>query len=122
MPRLAIDSDYLLKRLDTLLSIPSPAGYTDMIVRECSAELERLGVKPELTRRGAIRAVTRGKARRPGRAIIAHVDTLGAQVKAIKDNGRLELVPIGHWSARFAEARAPRSTPRRAPGAARSCR
>ncbi len=32
-----------------------------------------------------------------------HLDTLGAQVKAIKDNGRLELVPVGHWSARFAE-------------------
>lgn len=37
------------------------------------------------------------------RAIVSHLDTLGAQVKMIKDNGRLELVPIGHWSARFAE-------------------
>jgi putative aminopeptidase FrvX len=24
-------------------------------------------------------------------------------VKYVKDNGRLELMPIGHWSARFAE-------------------
>jgi len=37
------------------------------------------------------------------RAIVSHVDTLGAQVKWIKPNGRLELVPIGTWSARFAE-------------------
>ncbi len=44
-----------------------------------------------------------GSRRAGARAIVAHVDTLGAQVKAIKDNGRLELVPIGHWSARFAE-------------------
>ena len=35
--------------------------------------------------------------------MIAHLDTLGAMVKYLKDNGRLEVVPIGHWSARFAE-------------------
>ena len=34
---------------------------------------------------------------------VAHVDTLGAQVKQVKANGRLELVAIGHWSSRFAE-------------------
>ena len=38
-------------------------------------------------------------------AIIAHIDTLGAQVKEIKSNGRLALVPVGHWSSRFAEGR-----------------
>jgi peptidase M42 family hydrolase len=37
------------------------------------------------------------------RAVVGHLDTLGAQVKALKPNGRLELVPIGTWSARFAE-------------------
>ena len=41
--------------------------------------------------------------RRPARAVIAHVDTLGAQVKLLKPNGRLTIVPIGNWSARFAE-------------------
>ena len=40
---------------------------------------------------------------KPARAIVSHLDTLGAQVKLLKDNGRLEVVPIGHWSARFAE-------------------
>ena len=35
--------------------------------------------------------------------MIAHLDTLGAQVKNLKPNGRLELVPVGTWSARFAE-------------------
>jgi putative aminopeptidase FrvX len=72
-------------------------------VRAVSGELNRLGVEFEITRRGAIRAYTRGRNEQPGRAIISHLDTLGAQVKYLKDNGRLELVPIGHWSARFAE-------------------
>jgi peptidase M42 family hydrolase len=44
-----------------------------------------------------------GARRDPARAIIAHIDTLGAMVKGLKSNGRLEAVPIGTWSARFAE-------------------
>jgi len=103
MPRLAIDSDYLSRRLSQLIDIPSPTGYTDTIVRECCQELRRLGVRFEVTRRGGIRAFIPGKTDRPARAIVSHLDTLGAQVKLVKDNGRLELVPIGHWSARFAE-------------------
>ncbi|MCR4267162.1 osmoprotectant NAGGN system M42 family peptidase [Nitratireductor sp. ZSWI3] len=103
MTRLKIDVDYLDAQLKALLSIDSPTGYTDTIVRHVTGELERLGLEPELTRRGAIRAVVRGGRRSGARAIITHLDTLGAQVKLIKDNGRLELVPIGHWSARFAE-------------------
>jgi peptidase M42 family hydrolase len=103
MTILPIDLDYLSDRLAELLSIPSPTSYTDNVVRDCCAELERLGVEYEVTRRGAIRARLKGKARRPARAIAAHVDTLGAQVKRLKDNGRLEIVPIGHWNARFAE-------------------
>jgi len=103
MPRLAIDSDYLANRLSQLLDIPSPTGYTDTIVRECCEELRRLGVTFEVTRRGGIRAFLPGKTSKPARAIVSHLDTLGAQVKLVKDNGRLELVPIGIWSARFAE-------------------
>ena len=103
MIRLHIDTGYLIAQLRELLSIPSPTGYTDTIARYVTAELERLGLSVELTRRGAIRAVRKGSKVRPARAIITHLDTLGAQVKQLKDNGRLELVPIGHWSARFAE-------------------
>ena len=103
MPRLAIDSEYLATRLSQLLDIPSPTGYTDTIVRECCDELRRLGVKFEVTRRGGIRAFIPGKTDKPARAIVSHLDTLGAQVKLVKDNGRLELVSIGNWSARFAE-------------------
>jgi len=99
----AIDIGYLRELLRTLLGIPSPSGYTDTIVHACCAELERLGVDYEVTRRGAIRARLPGAAAQPARAFSAHVDTLGAQVKLLKPNGRLELVPIGHWSARFAE-------------------
>ena len=103
MTLLAVDMDYLAKTLRDLLAIPSPTGYTDAIARHVCEELGRLGLTYELTRRGAVRALLPGRSRRPARAFVSHVDTLGAQVKYLKDNGRLELVPIGHWSARFAE-------------------
>ncbi|WP_292043468.1 MULTISPECIES: osmoprotectant NAGGN system M42 family peptidase [unclassified Brevundimonas] len=103
MLRPVIDLDYLKDRLIELLNIPSPTGYTDEAVWWLCRELERLGVDYELTRRGAVRARLRGKKSLPARAIVAHIDTLGAQAKQVKANGRLELVPIGNWSSRFAE-------------------
>jgi peptidase M42 family hydrolase len=101
--RLEIDIDYLQAQLGELLKIPSPTGYTDTVVRYVCGELERLGLPFDVTRRGAIRACVKGESAPGARAIVSHLDTLGAQVKALKDNGRLALVPIGHWSARFAE-------------------
>lgn len=98
-----IDPDYLVRQLEALLRIDSPTGFTDTAVRYCGEQLQLLGLAPELTRRGAIRAVSQGGRRQGARAIVSHVDTLGAQVKSLKPDGRLELVPIGNWSARFAE-------------------
>ncbi len=105
--RLPIDTDYLCRVLLRLLETASPSGMTDNVVHLVGAELDALGIEYELTRRGAIRANL--PARRnaegfaPERAIIAHLDTLGAMVKELKPNGRVALAPIGHWSARFAE-------------------
>jgi peptidase M42 family hydrolase len=103
MSRLTVDVNYLADVLKHLLEIPSPSGYTDTVVRYACGELDKLGVEYELTRRGAIRARVPGAEQKGARAMIAHLDTLGAMVKYLKDNGRLEVVPIGHWSARFAE-------------------
>ena len=101
--RLDIDIDYLRQQLEALLAIPSPTGYTDNVVHYMCDELGRLGVKIGLTRRGAIRARLPGRNPAGARAIVSHLDTLGAQVKSVLPHGRLGLVPIGHWSARFAE-------------------
>ncbi len=103
MKKLPVDKDYVLDVLQRLLHTPSPSGYTDRIVHLACDELEGLGVPYELTRRGAIRATLEGERKTPDRAIVAHLDTLGAMVKSLKANGRLEIVPVGHWNARFAE-------------------
>ncbi len=103
MRKLEIDMGYLLEVLAYLVRTPSPSGYTDQVVHRCCELLEELGIPFELTRRGAIRANLTGKQQSPDRAIVAHVDTLGAVVKSLKPNGRLEIVPVGSWSSRFAE-------------------
>lgn len=98
-----IDLQYLSDVLQRMLAIPSPTGYTDAVVRYVCEELQRLGIPFSVTRRGAILALYRGREVEGARAVVGHLDTLGAIVKMIKDNGRLELVPIGTWSSRSAE-------------------
>lgn len=101
--KLPIDADYLKQTMLELLAIPSPVGFTDEVVHYTCGKLDELGVPYDLTRRGAIRATLKGETDRPACAVVAHLDTLGATVRALKDNGRLSLLPLGHWSSRFAE-------------------
>lgn len=99
----AIEGRRILEHLQALLEIPSPTGYTDSIVRHVCGWLQARGIDYELTRRGAIRANLRGDVGSPDRAVVGHVDTLGAQVTQLKANGRLAVRPVGTWAARFAE-------------------
>ncbi len=87
----------------SLLNIHSPSGYTDQIVHFVGNALQNLGITYDVTRRGAIRATLSGKQDNGDRAILVHLDTLGAMVWHLKPNGRLAIAPIGTWSSRFAE-------------------
>lgn len=99
----AIEGRRILDHLLSLEAIPSPTGYTDTIVRHVCGWLEARGIDYELTRRGAIRANLPGEVESPDRAVVGHLDTLGAQVTQLKPNGRLAIRPVGTWAARFAE-------------------
>lgn len=108
VPRLnsdiAIDTDFLRAELLELLRIHSPTGYTEPVTRALCNTLDSLDVPYELTRRGAVRATLTGRdPSLPTRAIVSHLDTLGAMVNQLKPNGRLGITPIGTWSSRFAE-------------------
>lgn len=97
------DADYMQKVLLEMLAIPSPTGFTDTIVRYVAERLDEIGIPFEMTRRGTIRGTLKGKQSSPDRAVSAHLDTIGAIVRAVQDNGRLSLAPVGCWSSRFAE-------------------
>jgi putative aminopeptidase FrvX len=98
-----IDPDRITRTLLDLLAIPSPCGFTDDVVRYVCRVLDGAGIDYELTRRGTIRARIAGTSRGPARALVTHVDTIGAMVRALRSDGRLMVAPIGHWSSRFAE-------------------
>lgn len=99
----AIDIEYLQTRLLELLAIPSPTGLTNEISRYVGRALEDLRIDYTLTRRGTIVARIPGADRTQSRAIVNHLDSIGAVVVGLKDNGRLKLSPVGTWSSRFAE-------------------
>jgi peptidase M42 family hydrolase len=100
---LDIDMDYVQDLLLRLLGCPSVSGRTDDIMRMLSAEISGLGLPTQLTRRGSLIADLAGEQDTPDRAIVVHADTIGCLVKELKPNGRLRIVPVGTFSARFAE-------------------
>ena len=93
---------WMFVTLLALLQTPSPAGRTDAVMQLIGDILNDLGVPFTLTRRGALTAELPGKSDSIDRALVVHADTIGCMVRDLKDNGRLELVPVGTFSARFA--------------------
>jgi len=101
-----IERTQLQSTLLELLAIPSPSGFTDEVIRYVCSQLESMGVSYDMTRRGTVRARLPGGGStegEPARAVVNHVDTIGAMVRRIKPDGRLLVAPIGYWSSRFAE-------------------
>jgi peptidase M42 family hydrolase len=97
-----IDVPWMLDVLLRLLRTPSPAGRTDAVMQLLGDELAELPVELALTRRGSLLARLPGR-NEGARAVVAHADTIGCMVRDLKPNGRLEVVPVGTHSARFAE-------------------
>ena len=94
-----IDLKYTLKKTVELLAIPSPVGYTHMAIEWVRKELESLGVKKyNITKKGALIAYVKGKDSNYKKMISAHVDTLGAVVKKVKKNGRLDITNVGGFA------------------------
>ena len=85
--------DYLKK----LTSIPSPTGFTREVADYLVEEVERLGYKPIRTNKGGVNVIVKGKDDNKHRVVTAHVDTLGAMVRAVKSDGRLKMAKIGGY-------------------------
>lgn len=102
--RLEIDQAWLEDVLLELLRIPSPSGRTDVIMQHVGERLREIGLPFELTRRGVMVGTLSGNGESSlARAVVVHTDTIGCMVRSLKDNGRLEIVPVGTHSSRFSE-------------------
>lgn len=81
-----------------LVSIPSPSGYTDYVIKFVEDYLSNLEISTKRNRKGGLIATLPGQNNNEHRMLTAHVDTLGAMVKEVKDNGRLRLDLIGGFT------------------------
>lgn len=96
-----IDITRTIDFLVGLLNTASPTGDTAAAIEYVRAHFERLPLTLRLTNKGALAATWEGRSASAPRGLTAHVDTLGAMVKEIKANGRLQLVALGglQWSS-----------------------
>ena len=97
-------TDYIIDTAKELLAIPSPTGFTHMAAEFVKKELEGMGYQPALTRKGAVLCNLGGKDTEHGLLLAAHMDTLGAMVAQIKNNGRLKLTNVGGLNPNNTEA------------------
>lgn len=78
-----------------LCSIPSPTGFTSNIMDYVQAEIESFGYTPVRTAKGGLMVSVKGVDDSKHRVVTAHLDTLGAMVRAIKPDGRLKMDLVG---------------------------
>lgn len=98
MANYSIDVSAMRDFLVGLLQVPSPTGDHEQAVAYCEQMFTSLPLALSRTRKGALIGIWEGAHSSAPRGLTAHVDTLGAMVAEIKDNGRLKLTQIGGWS------------------------
>lgn len=81
--------------ITTLTKIPSPTGFTKTIMNYIVSELQSFGYEPVRTHKGGVMVSVTGKDDDKHRVVTAHLDTLGAMVRAIKPDGRLKMDLVG---------------------------
>ncbi|MGX7168967.1 M42 family metallopeptidase [Facklamia hominis] len=86
-----------LERVKALTQIPSPTGYAQDILDHIQKDLSDKGIQAQSTHKGGLLVTLEGKDTQRHRFMTAHVDTLGAMVRAIKPDGRLKLDLIGGY-------------------------
>lgn len=84
--------------LKELVAIPSPTGYTKDVQDYLIEVLTDMGYQPKRTAKGLVIVTVEGANDKEQRAITAHIDTLGAIVRAVKPDGRLKLDRIGGFA------------------------
>ena len=91
--------DYTKQILEKLLNIPSPSGYCNTIVEALGQEVKALGYDYELTQKGNGLVTIEAQGNTEGGLLVsAHLDTLGAMVRSIKDNGKIRMTSVGGFT------------------------
>ena len=88
----------VINYLKKLASIVSPTGFTKEITDYLIEEVEGLGYTAVRTNKGGVNVIVEGADNTKHRVVTAHVDTLGAMVRAVKSDGRLKMAKIGGYA------------------------
>lgn len=81
--------------ITTLCNIPSPTGFTTTIMDYVQKEVESFGYQATRTNKGGLLVTVKGSDDERHRIVTAHLDTLGAMVRAIKPDGRIKMDLVG---------------------------
>ncbi len=93
-----INVDKMVAFLVGLLNTPSPTGDTERAIAYVRDAFVEFPFSMAIEPKGFLVGTWPGETRDRPRALTAHVDTLGAMVREIKDNGRLRMTQLGGWS------------------------
>jgi len=94
---LQINIDKMAAFLVGLLNTPSPTGDTNRAIAYVQEAFAAFPFAMQPSPKGFLTGTWAGEAQTKPRALTAHVDTLGAMVREIKDNGRLRMTQLGGW-------------------------
>ncbi len=92
-----IDLTYTLEVLEELLNTPSPTGYTKKAIEFLMTEFDKMNIPYKLINKGGLVATFKGENDECQRTVSGHVDTLGAMVREVKNNGTLRLTNLGGY-------------------------
>ena len=102
--------EYILEQAQKLLSIDSPSGYTRNVTDWLLEAYSEMGYQPQRTAKGGVLVQISEGAVSPAEdpaegpiLLTGHVDTLGAMVSSITDQGTLKLTPLGGMNPNNAE-------------------
>ena len=87
--------DFALLKVEELVGIDSPTGFTEKASEYVKKEFEKLGFVSRYTTKGGVLVDLGGEDDENGIILLTHLDTIGAMVSAVKDNGRLAMSPLG---------------------------
>ena len=98
LDQIQVDQTYMVHFLEKILHIPSPTGFCTSVMNEIAEEAAYLGYSFEyMQNRGGVIEVP-GETDGHTIGLTAHVDTLGAMVRSIKDSGMLRFTPVGGYT------------------------
>lgn len=93
--KFTVNKDYILEMAKKILSYDSPSGYCYEVMDAIEDEARKWGYGFEKTRKGCGIITIPGKNHSQVIGLSAHVDTLGAMVRSITEEGTLKFTLVG---------------------------